>query len=149
MAEKTPQELIQIDLTPPPKRWMNPAVDFEARRGTWSYPTAVKNLNYLGMPNAREWSPADADWKLPDNWKQIVLEGMAERLSKYRAFKVFMDSCVRCGACWSPSTAHHTPCRRAHCASAGSTSAPPRGAASSGSSPTACGSSTSTRGSAR
>ena len=25
---------------------MNPAVDFEARRGTWSYPTAVKNLEY-------------------------------------------------------------------------------------------------------
>ena len=59
MAEKTPQELIQIDLTPPPRKWMNPAVDFEARRGTWSYPTAVKNLDYLGMPNPREWSPAD------------------------------------------------------------------------------------------
>ncbi|MBD3855835.1 MAG: hypothetical protein IFK92_04755, partial [Acidobacteria bacterium] len=53
MAEKTPQELIQIDLTPPPRKWMNPAVDFEARRGTWSYPTAVKNLEYLGMPNPR------------------------------------------------------------------------------------------------
>ena len=60
MAEKTPQELIQIDLAPPPRNWMNPAIDFEARRGTWSYPAAVKNLKYLGQPNPRDWSPADA-----------------------------------------------------------------------------------------
>ncbi len=99
MAEKTPQELIQIDLTPPRRKWMNPAVDFEARRGTWSYPTATKNLKYLGMPNPREWSPADADWKLPDNWQQIIHDGFKDLLEKYRSLKIFMDICVRCGAC--------------------------------------------------
>ena len=99
MAEKTPQELIQIDLTPPPRKWMNPAVDFEARRGTWSYPTAVKNLKYLGMPNPREWAPADADWKLPENWQQIIHDGFKDLLEKYRTLEVFMDICVRCGAC--------------------------------------------------
>ena len=41
----------------------------------------------------------DADWKLPENWKQILLEGIAERLEKYRSFRLFMDICVRCGAC--------------------------------------------------
>lgn len=41
----------------------------------------------------------DEDWKLPSNWKEIILEGIRERLDKYRSLKVFMDICVRCGAC--------------------------------------------------
>jgi len=99
MAEKTPQELLQIDYTPPKTSWMDPSLDFEARRGTWSYPGAKKKLEYLGMPNPREWSPTDEDWKLPDNWQQIIHEGFKERLHKYRTLQVFMDICVRCGAC--------------------------------------------------
>jgi Fe-S oxidoreductase len=39
------------------------------------------------------------DWKLPENWKEIIHEGFMERLDKYRSLKVFMDTCVRCGAC--------------------------------------------------
>ena len=34
------------------------------------------NLKYLSLPNPREWSPSDEDWKLPSNWKEIVLEGL-------------------------------------------------------------------------
>ena len=41
----------------------------------------------------------DEDWQLPENWKEIILKGMKERLEKYRTFKIFMDICVRCGAC--------------------------------------------------
>ena len=41
----------------------------------------------------------DEDWKLPENWKEIILEGLRERLEKFRSLKVFMDICVRCGAC--------------------------------------------------
>jgi Fe-S oxidoreductase len=41
----------------------------------------------------------DADWKLPADWKEILLKGIAERLEKYRSFRLFMDICVRCGAC--------------------------------------------------
>jgi Fe-S oxidoreductase len=96
---KSPQELIQIELDPPKGDWLKPAVDFEARRGTWSYPALAKNLEYLGFANPREWSPTDPDWQLPPNWKQIVLEGFRERLLQYRSFQVFMDICVRCGAC--------------------------------------------------
>ncbi len=99
MAEKSPQELIQVDLAPPQRDWMDPSVDFESTRGTWSYPGAAKNLQYMGFPNAREWSPTDDDWKLPENWREIIHEGFKERLSKYRSLKVFMDICVRCGAC--------------------------------------------------
>jgi Fe-S oxidoreductase len=58
-----------------------------------------KSLDIVGFPNPRDWRPADADWKLPENWKQILLEGIADRLKKYRSFRLFMDICVRCGAC--------------------------------------------------
>jgi Fe-S oxidoreductase len=99
MQNKTPEQLVQIDYKPPKRDWMDPSVDFEARRGTWSYPAAAKNLKYLGFPNAREWSPTDADWKLPENWEEIIREGFRERLGKYRSLQLFMDVCVRCGAC--------------------------------------------------
>ena len=99
MAEKQPkpEELAQVDFRPPKKGWMDPRVDF--RKGTYCYSALGKNLEYLGMPNPREWQPFDADWKLPPNWKQIILDGMKERLEKYRSFRLFMDVCVRCGAC--------------------------------------------------
>jgi len=59
----------------------------------------AKNLTLLDLPNPRAWQPTDVDWKLPANWKEIILEGMRERLEKYRSFRLFMDICVRCGAC--------------------------------------------------
>ena len=93
-----PEDLMKIDLDRPPETpWMDTPVDF--RPGTFSYPAAGKNLKYLDLPNPREWSPTDEDWKLPDNWKEIILTGFKERLEKYRSFRLFMDICVRCGAC--------------------------------------------------
>jgi Fe-S oxidoreductase len=91
------EELLQVDHRPPRTSWMDTPTEF--RPGTWIYPTKPKHLEYLGMPNPREWSPADEDWKLPDNWQEIIHKGMRERLDKYRSFRVFMDICVRCGAC--------------------------------------------------
>ena len=92
-----PNELIQIDHKPPKRWWMDTPVEFKP--GTWSYPAKPKNLEILDMPNPREWSPADEDWKLPENWKEIVLEGFKDRLERFRSLKLFMDICVRCGAC--------------------------------------------------
>lgn len=92
-----PDELTQINFDPPRTGWMNTPVEF--RPGTWCYSAAPKNLKYLDLPNPREWQPSDADWKLPANWKEIILEGFKERLEKYRSFRLFMDICVRCGAC--------------------------------------------------
>jgi Fe-S oxidoreductase len=91
-----PHELV-IDHKPPQTEWMDTPVAF--RPGTWCYPGKAKNLQAVGLPNPREWSPADEDWKLPSNWKEIIFEGIRERLDKYRSFKLFMDICVRCGAC--------------------------------------------------
>jgi Fe-S oxidoreductase len=96
---KKPEQLLRIDYDPPAGDWKDPRVDFEARRGTWSYPAAPKNLKYLGFPNPREWSPTDEDWKLPDNWERIIHDGFRARLAKYRSLRLFMETCVRCGAC--------------------------------------------------
>ena len=92
-----PGKSMRIDHKPPQKGWMDVPVDFKP--GTYSYPAKAKSLNILDMPNPREWSPTDEDWKLPENWKEIVREGFKDRLDKYRSFQLFMDICVRCGAC--------------------------------------------------
>ena len=36
---------------------------------------------------------------LTDGWEQRAIAHMGEMLGKYRSLKVFMDSCVHCGAC--------------------------------------------------
>jgi Fe-S oxidoreductase len=90
-------ELAKIDHQPPETPWMETPVEF--RPGTWCYSGKPKVVEGLGLPNAREWSPADEDWKLPDGWQKIIYEGFKERLGKYRSLKIFMDICVRCGAC--------------------------------------------------
>ncbi len=91
------EDLLNLDWRPPAKDWMEQPVDF--RPGTFIYPGKAKNLKILDLPNPRDWAVTDEDWKLPEGWKKTVLDGMAERLKKYRTFKVFMDICVRCGAC--------------------------------------------------
>jgi Fe-S oxidoreductase len=37
--------------------------------------------------------------QLADGWERLALEHMGTLLGKYRSLKVFMDSCVHCGAC--------------------------------------------------
>ncbi|GAB4536186.1 MAG: (Fe-S)-binding protein [Thermodesulfovibrionia bacterium] len=92
-----PEELSKIDYKPPKTHWMDTPVNF--KEGTYCYASRPKYLEEVGLPNAREWSSADEDWKLPENWKDIVLEGIKDRLKRYRSFQLFMDICVRCGAC--------------------------------------------------
>jgi Fe-S oxidoreductase len=67
--------------------------------GSLLHPAKPKNLESLGLPNAHAWSPLDDDWHLPDGWQKIVLDVMGERLSQSRTLRIFMDCCVRCGAC--------------------------------------------------
>ncbi|MDE3116194.1 MAG: (Fe-S)-binding protein [Pseudomonadota bacterium] len=88
---------IDIALKAPKGDWRDPRVDF--RKGTFSHASLPKDLEYLGLPNPRKWQPTDLDWQLPPDWKRILLDGMKERLEKYRSFRLFMDVCVRCGAC--------------------------------------------------
>jgi len=71
----------------------------EIRKGMYCYASNPKSVEYVGLPNARQWNPLDEDWILPDNWQEIIHKGLKDRLEKFRSFKVFMDICVRCGAC--------------------------------------------------
>ncbi len=104
------EKLCQISHRPPDKGWMDTEVDFReepddnpaaGKPGNWIYPGKAKNLKVVSMPNPRDWSPAgtEKDWQLPDNWQQIILEGFKDRLERFRSLRVFMDICVRCGAC--------------------------------------------------
>ncbi|MBC8208647.1 MAG: (Fe-S)-binding protein [Desulfobulbaceae bacterium] len=87
----------------PTKDWMDTPAVFKP--GNFAYQAKVEKVEYLdsqkdlSFPNAREWSPDEDDWKLPEDWKEIILQGLKERLDKFRSLKIFMDCCVRCGAC--------------------------------------------------
>ena len=37
--------------------------------------------------------------ELVENWQQVAIDKMGELRGKYRSFRVFLDSCVKCGAC--------------------------------------------------
>ena len=93
-----PEETAKIDHRPPlMKGWMDDPVDIKA--GIYCYGSKPKNLDYVDMPYSKEWNPTDDDWKLPEDWKGIIKEGFKDRLDRFRSVKLFMDICVRCGAC--------------------------------------------------
>ncbi len=95
-----PEELVRIDYRPPQKSWMDPTIDFQAKKGNWCYSGALESLEYLDLPRPKtKWAPTDEDWQLPENWKEIILEGLRKRLDRFRTLRIFMDVCVRCGAC--------------------------------------------------
>ena len=97
LKKPDPAHLAAVDFALPRRAWRDLPVEF--RKGTYNYATPRKHVEALGLPNPREWQPHDADWKLPPDWKQIILDGMQDRLDRYRSFRLFMDICVRCGAC--------------------------------------------------
>ena len=97
-AKPKPQDVLdQLNYQPPRTDWMETPV--EIRKGMYCYASNPKSVATLGLPNARPWNPVEDDWHLPENWQQIIHEGFKERLERFRSFKVFMDICVRCGAC--------------------------------------------------
>jgi Fe-S oxidoreductase len=81
----------------PPSNWMDTPA--ELVKGCYNHAGNPDSLKYVDQPNPRKWQPMDADWQLPTNWKEIILEGLRERLLKFRSLQLFMDICVRCGAC--------------------------------------------------
>ena len=53
-----------------------------------TFPAAPEHQQALGFPG-----------ELVDNWEQKAVEKMGELLGKYRSLAVYLDSCVKCGAC--------------------------------------------------
>ncbi len=98
MADELKHEVLStVDYSTPDKEWMDEPTML--RKGMYCHGAKEASLKTVGFPNPRQWSAAAEDWKLPEDWKEIIIEGIAERLDKYRTFKIFMDICVRCGAC--------------------------------------------------
>lgn len=93
----TPEELINVDYSMPVESWLDTKPEFTA--GSVPYPSKKDTMEAIGMPNPHTWDPMEEDWNLPENWQEIIYNAMQDRLGKYRSFKVFMDICVRCGAC--------------------------------------------------
>ena len=102
MAEEPKQEdLLNIDHSPLKlgleKGWMRTPVNI--RPSMHCFACEPARLEVVDFPNPRVWSVMDEDWKLPRNWKEIVTDAFKDRLDRFRSFKLFMDICVRCGAC--------------------------------------------------
>ena len=98
MATPKPDVLYRnISHEMPAQDWMD--LPLEIKPGRYCYPADPGPMEAMGMPNPRKWSPLDADWQLPENWHETFLQGMKDRLERFRSFRVFMDICVRCGAC--------------------------------------------------
>ncbi len=52
------------------------------------YVAAPEHQEALGFPG-----------ELVDDWQRIAIDKMGELVGKYRSLQVFLDSCVKCGAC--------------------------------------------------
>ena len=92
-----PEEMIASRASFPDKSWMD--VKTEIKPGMYAYPAKVEIMEGLHMPHPHAWQPEDEDWNLPENWEEIIYKALKERLAKHRSLKIFMDTCVRCGAC--------------------------------------------------
>ncbi len=97
MAQPKPHEMARIDHQPPQTGWMDTPVTI--KDGMYCHPAKLTSIQGVGMPNPHEWHPNQPDWHLPADWRTTVKEGIRERLERFRSFKLFMDICVRCGAC--------------------------------------------------
>lgn len=52
---------------------------------------------FVADPKFQE--PLGYPGELVDNWQEVAIAKMGELLTKYRSLRVFLDICVKCGAC--------------------------------------------------
>jgi Fe-S oxidoreductase len=52
---------------------------------------------FIAKPDHQE--PLGFPGELVENWEQKAVDAMGEAVKKYRGLAVFLDSCVKCGAC--------------------------------------------------
>ncbi len=57
----------------------------------------AKSSPYIAKPPIQE--PLGYPGELLDNWKDVAIEKMGDLLGRYRGLQVYLDSCVKCGAC--------------------------------------------------
>ena len=59
--------------------------------------TMAHSAPYIAKPQFQE--PLGYPGELVDNWQEKAIEKMGDLKSRYRSFQVYLDSCVKCGAC--------------------------------------------------
>ena len=52
---------------------------------------------FVAKPNFQE--PLGFPGELVDNWEEVAVKKLGELTGKYRSLQVYLDSCVKCGAC--------------------------------------------------
>jgi len=52
---------------------------------------------FVAKPAMQE--PLGYPAELVDNWQEVAIEKMGDLLKKYRSLRVYLDACVKCGAC--------------------------------------------------
>ncbi len=61
-------------------------------------PNAMKTAGpFIAKPEHQ--APLGFPCELVENWEQKAVEKLGELLEKYRSLRVYLDACVRCGAC--------------------------------------------------
>lgn len=78
------------EIKAPPYRQFDvaPAIQPDSMAGVKSFVANEKIQEAIGFPGT-----------LVEDWHDRTIAKMGDLLSKYRSFKVYMDSCVHCGAC--------------------------------------------------
>ena len=94
-----PETLVQIEQNRLRRRgdWRDPQVEF--RKGIDLLQRGGQKPHISGPAQSPRLAALRRGLEAPPDWKRIMLDGMRERLEKYRSFRLFMDICVRCGAC--------------------------------------------------
>ena len=59
--------------------------------------TMAHSQPYIAKPEFQE--PLGFPGELPDDWHDKAIDAMGDLLGKYRSLQVYLDSCVKCGAC--------------------------------------------------
>ncbi|MCB1866760.1 MAG: (Fe-S)-binding protein [Chromatiales bacterium] len=65
-----------------------PPIQIGSMAGPGPYIAKADFQDALGFPG-----------ELVDNWQQKAIDKMGDLLGKYRSFQVYLDACVKCGAC--------------------------------------------------
>ncbi len=59
--------------------------------------TMAHSKPFVAKPQFQE--PLNFPGELPDDWHDKAIDAMGDLLGKYRSLQVYLDSCVKCGAC--------------------------------------------------
>jgi Fe-S oxidoreductase len=59
--------------------------------------TMAHSKPFIAKPQFQE--PLNFPGELPEDWHDKAIEAMGDLLGKYRSLQVYLDSCVKCGAC--------------------------------------------------